>query len=646
MMSDSLNLSDDLLLLAFPSSPPMTAVMPQLHSQSPVTAPSENNPYLNGLIGNDNYLFQQTRFAGGLPILRMDEGIAPYNKVPSDSTKTHTLDGSEHRPNGSDQIRNYKNSLQQHTGHALETTGPIGLSGSFPNHPSNIIQQSRETARTGGHSRMNWPNSQPVSHPLAIFAQQGYDTSSGRLTLRGSTEETLQDLPRGLFAQHVSNNDVAQGNMQTTSTPANNLNASTTNEQATGTVIKEYVNPGSAGLRKASTSAPTSYMCKHAPSTTAESMLPPNELQRSENDSHALLEPTAPVPNRSKVLTLPDSDFELSMKNPDEARAHALRREKLYVANDDIENVKARKETWIRKLMRAIARTSCLSPQPKKKSRVLTDAMKVWWNRWQDTQQSSVSTKLAVLTAQSSVESHAWLIYEEFVNTHEFGHRQLTSNFKPDKGLKCSKRLEEAIKFIEDYAIIRKNVLGDVNIPQFAANPKRYVELKTNNLWVNLERKRRNTEVDDDSEAPEGESKIGGVKKRLKAMSHLSGAARNQDPSSATRLSDEAVPRDQVTIGPNALEYEHATSPNMVENASQGTRTPRIASDDKNRSAYLATTSAANVSEEPKLARLGRAAYPYDNNRKMMKRDAAGDRDHDASNTASVVEAPGSNIKL
>ena len=152
--------------------------------------------------------------------------------------------------------------------------------------------------------------------------------------------------------------------------------------------------------------------------------------------------------------------------------------------------------------MRAITHPGFAPSSAAMRTTALTEEEKQEWIRWQKDHARKVSEILLFDNIHKEVEAHAWLILEEFIMVHERGYR--LSSINANKKLKCSKRLEAGIQAIKHHAIMRFNVLEDLSVENFAANPNTFAGRKESNLWVNLKKKRKKHASDNQTEAEEG----------------------------------------------------------------------------------------------------------------------------------------------
>ena len=224
------------------------------------------------------------------------------------------------------------------------------------------------------------------------------------------------------------------------------------------------------------------------------------EPNTATNRPSALSEAPSDAPSEDYVVSISSSasesliaDLPLSFKSASEAREFLDRRKKFEFKNDDVEQVEANQEYWVRRIMRACMKGSYLDASTQTKSkRSLNEDEAAEWYRWQKEHAKPVSDALGMAGIDDVVESKAWLILDEILSTHKFGFA--FSSFKADTSLRCSKRLEEAIAMIEGYGILRYDILAERKFKDkdFAKSPVKYVQGKFQNLWVNYGKAVRN----------------------------------------------------------------------------------------------------------------------------------------------------------
>ena len=178
----------------------------------------------------------------------------------------------------------------------------------------------------------------------------------------------------------------------------------------------------------------------------------------------------------------------LSFNSISDARAYRQRRVPLNIANDDVHEVKANSEGWVRKGMAALLRTDYLAPPNyKKNGKAVTREEKAKWIRWQDDQVAKMRQILEKEDVVRDAEALAWDLLEKVINVHELGYfPSSTQRHGPDKESKCAKRLQDAIDIIHDYTIVRTGMfLSPKRLEDFVRNPIAFVDSKKTNLWVN-----------------------------------------------------------------------------------------------------------------------------------------------------------------
>lgn len=150
----------------------------------------------------------------------------------------------------------------------------------------------------------------------------------------------------------------------------------------------------------------------------------------------------------------------------------------------------ADKDNWVRKVMRALLHTKYRGSFFQRRRDIpLTPKEAEDWERWQTSNVNSVDATLQLDGTLWEVEAHAQLILEEVEEIHkkDGGHR--LSNLKANRDLKCSERLEAIVSVLQDYAIVRYDVLNDIKLHEFVKNPVGLANAKVSNVWNNLRKR-------------------------------------------------------------------------------------------------------------------------------------------------------------
>jgi hypothetical protein len=195
-----------------------------------------------------------------------------------------------------------------------------------------------------------------------------------------------------------------------------------------------------------------------------------------------------------QILALPQDDFPLRLNSVDEAIKLVFRRIQLSVKEDDVEEVEENLEFYLRRIMRAMVSLTYKGPDgvKGKGGAPLSQAEIQEWHRWQRQKLIVVHEVLSIPFVRDSIEARARILLHDVLNTHRLGYRLMNLAQDDDTKLKCSSRMEAVIAAINDYAIIRSDVLNDpAYLERLAETPKGYVIRVTSNRKTNHEKKTR-----------------------------------------------------------------------------------------------------------------------------------------------------------
>jgi hypothetical protein len=134
---------------------------------------------------------------------------------------------------------------------------------------------------------------------------------------------------------------------------------------------------------------------------------------------------------------------------------------------DDVEDVAAHREAWIRSIMSSFDRPYSATPVVEDFGDLLHR-----FKPWQDDQYSSAMKVIKEDKIGNLVEAVATSIYSKIISSHTL---QILNHggdtFHCDPTLKCSKRLSGCIEAIEKLAIIRQDVIKNLRIAELISNP-------------------------------------------------------------------------------------------------------------------------------------------------------------------------------
>jgi hypothetical protein len=171
----------------------------------------------------------------------------------------------------------------------------------------------------------------------------------------------------------------------------------------------------------------------------------------------------------------------------EEAAGHFTRRSSMVFDNepDDVDEVEANKEGWIKEIMAAFARPYSAKP-------VLQDFKHLLEGFGPYQEKYYLKTKKVIDNDKTGdiVEAAATILYSRVVNSHrtntlDMGGASLPCNRK----LTCSERMKWCIHAIEMLTIIRHDVIRNSHIVELVSNPERLIKRKEDCKYSADERK-------------------------------------------------------------------------------------------------------------------------------------------------------------
>jgi hypothetical protein len=212
---------------------------------------------------------------------------------------------------------------------------------------------------------------------------------------------------------------------------------------------------------------------KRARVTKHSSSESPSESQASSNMSR-----------RESLLAADDSDFKVAS---DEAADRCIKRMALNVSGaDNVDEVKAESEKWIRAIMQAF--DDPYNPAPKTKS---IDPEE--FQEWQKEHHALTTEQFREDSTNTLAEAIATNLYNQVVDSHEKGSLVKSSgnSFRHDDKLKCKERLEKIIEVLTGLAIIRFDLVTGARVHELVANPDAVFKRKEENKLENDKKKAR-----------------------------------------------------------------------------------------------------------------------------------------------------------
>jgi len=126
-------------------------------------------------------------------------------------------------------------------------------------------------------------------------------------------------------------------------------------------------------------------------------------------------------------------------------------------------------------------------------NRIFTADEKALWKKWQALgikQLTEIHDAPNQLNVVELAEAKAWLVFDQIILVHKHGF--VLSTVTPNADLKCSDRLSEAVRVIQEYPTLRKHIF-DTNFNgqacEFASGPQYFMNKRIANVWSNEARK-------------------------------------------------------------------------------------------------------------------------------------------------------------
>jgi hypothetical protein len=181
---------------------------------------------------------------------------------------------------------------------------------------------------------------------------------------------------------------------------------------------------------------------------------------------------------------------QLLISSMDDAKKVAIKRNPLEIVADDRDNVAAHPEVWVPKIAKAL--DGNYRKQAEDNERV-TEKGRREFERWQKEHENKA---WAILRLHDDIprfaQACAYIFYKKVIEAHTIGLEDVNktiSNGGADLKLKCSERINAAIKAIEEYSIVKYDFLKQDRLEALAASPIGFVSRKVENMWVNYKKK-------------------------------------------------------------------------------------------------------------------------------------------------------------
>jgi hypothetical protein len=197
----------------------------------------------------------------------------------------------------------------------------------------------------------------------------------------------------------------------------------------------------------------------------------------------------------------------------------------LNIADDDHEEVAANYQTWITRITKPFDADFRAEPENVEK---FTEEGKTRFTDWQKDHLNKVTVILAEHEAAPNdsaaqyAQGCAWILFQKILDAHTkgmMGHVPSTIvTGGDDKTMKCSTRIETAIQALEQYPIVRYDLLKRERLEAILASPLGFFRRKVENMFVNYKKKGDSGDVrvkkEDSNETPVASDKPTATKKR------------------------------------------------------------------------------------------------------------------------------------
>lgn len=163
----------------------------------------------------------------------------------------------------------------------------------------------------------------------------------------------------------------------------------------------------------------------------------------------------------------------------------------LAVWGDDRDDVARHPKDWVPRITKAFEHHFKAKPDD---GTQLTPEGQAEWTRWQTEHENEVWGIFKKSDDPSRLaQASAYIFYQLVLDAHEVGKglayvAKTISNSGPDITMKCSERLEAAIKALEDYSIVQYDFLKQERLGGLAASPQGFAQRKIDNMFVNYKK--------------------------------------------------------------------------------------------------------------------------------------------------------------
>lgn len=224
--------------------------------------------------------------------------------------------------------------------------------------------------------------------------------------------------------------------------------------------------------------------------------------QNSQADESLITVPTVPITKggakkrsttykKTPAERFPIFKDELLVSSLAEATQETTNLIQLAVRGDDRDDVARYPKDWVTRITKAFEHQFKAQPDD---GTQLTPEGQSGWTRWQTEHENEVWGIFKKHDNPSRLaQACAYIFYQLVLDAHEVGKglayvAKTISNSGPDITMKCSERLEAAIKALEDYSIVQYDFLKQERLGGLAASPQGFAQRKIDNMFVNYKK--------------------------------------------------------------------------------------------------------------------------------------------------------------
>lgn len=195
---------------------------------------------------------------------------------------------------------------------------------------------------------------------------------------------------------------------------------------------------------------------------------------------------------------------------------------KIARTDDDVQDVKAQLQDWVKAIMEALCEPYSPTPLYQDYGAVLPE-----FEPWQAENWQNTKARLTDPRYPDRLEACATVLFHKVVQCHENrGLKECGLSFKLDPTLSCSRRLKAIFAAIQQSAIVRWDIATGQRLDELIGNPLGVVKTKEANKLTNEKKKEKYKHV----------VKKGGVKTKKKASDGEQHSSSQDISSEAARL--------------------------------------------------------------------------------------------------------------